>query len=169
MKLIMTRIMLVLASLLVFSPAYAIRRGDQGVGVMIGNPSGFSYKMWLDEGVAIDAAAGVDQGEFDLHTTFLIHNFDTAKGWAKTSSVFKSILEDGDLPWYFGAGPRVLFEDKTEFGVRFPVGFSFLPHDSPWETFAEFAPILRFTPDVGIDADFGIGLRYYFPAIRPRN
>ncbi len=151
------------------TPVRAERRGDQGVGVMIGNPSGFSYKMWLDEAVGIDGAVGIDQGEFDLHATFLYHNFETAKKWAATSSVFRSITEDGDLPWYIGAGPRVLFEDKTEYGIRLPIGVSFLPHNSEWETFAEFAPVLRLAPDTGIDGDFAIGVRYYFPAIRPRN
>lgn len=151
------------------SMAQAARRGDQGVGVMMGNPSGFSYKFWLDEKIGIDGAAGIDQGEFDLHATFLIHNFDSARQWAKTSSFFRGLTEDGDLPWYFGFGPRILFEDKSEFGIRFPVGFSFLPHNTPWEGFAEFAPVWRITPDVGVDADFAVGVRYYFPAIRPRS
>ncbi len=169
MKLSISKIFVVMILTLGVSIAQAQRRGDQGVGVMIGNPTGFSYKMWLDETIAIDSAAGIDKGEFDLHATFLVHNFQTAKRWAQTSSVFRSLNEDGDLPWYFGAGPRLLFEDKSEFGVRFPLGFSFLPHNSPWETFAEVAPVLRFTPDLGFDGDFALGVRYYFPAIRPRN
>lgn len=159
-----------LISLLSFvSLTHAARRGDQGIGVMVGNPSGFSYKFWLDESFGIDGAAGIDQGEFDLHTTFLYHNFDTARNWAQTSSFFRSITQNGDFPWYVGAGPRILFEDKSEFGIRFPVGVSFLPHNTPWETFLEFAPVWRFTPDMGVDADLALGVRYYFPAIRPRS
>lgn len=147
----------------------AQRRGDQGVGVMIGNPSGFSYKMWLDENIGLDGAVGIAQGEFDIHTTLLYHNFNTAKQWAQNSAFFSDIVKSGDLPWYIGAGPRVLFENNTEFGIRFPIGMSYLPHHSPWETFFEFAPVLRLTPDTGLDADFALGVRYYFPAIRPRS
>ncbi len=165
------KLKLLLLGVLIFtaSVSHATRRGDQGVGVMLGNPSGFSYKFWLDDSFGIDGAAGIAQGEFDMHATLLYHNFGTARRWAETSSFFRSLTADGDLPWYFGAGPRILFEDKSEFGIRFPVGFSFLPHRSPWETFVEFAPVWRFTPDMGFDADFALGVRYYFPAIRPRS
>lgn len=159
---------LLLVGLLASGSVMAERRGDQGVGVMIGNPSGFSYKMWLDERVGFDAAAGIDQGEFDAHLTLLWHNFETVKTLAASSPFFQRLTSRADLPWYLGAGPRVLFEDKSEFGIRFPVGISYLPHNTPWETFVEFAPVLRLTPDSGFDADFAVGVRYYFKAIRPR-
>lgn len=152
--------------LLASVPAFADRSGDQGVGLTIGNPSGFTYKFWLDNNAAIDAAAGVDQGEFDIHTTFLWHNFT----WANKmqDNLIKGITDNGDFPFYFGVGPRVLFNNNTEFGVRFPLGLSFLPHNTTWEFFGEMAPVLRFTPDTGVNFDFGIGARYYFPAVRPR-
>ncbi|MCG3205321.1 MAG: hypothetical protein KCHDKBKB_02040 [Elusimicrobia bacterium] len=158
--------LLIFLALAVSRPLWAERRGDQGVGLMLGNPSGFSYKMWLDERMAIDGAAGVDQGEFDLHATLLFHNFT----WAKNvkDSLIKGITDNGDFPFYFGVGPRALFDDKTEVGVRFPVGLAFLPHKTTWEFFAEFAPVLRLTPSTGFDADYAIGLRYYFPAVRAR-
>ncbi len=146
------------------APVLAQRSGDQGIGVMLGNPSGLSYKMWLNETVALDGAAGVDQGEFDLHTSLLWHVFD----WSKNIEGFKSITDSGDFPFYFGFGPRVLFENNAEFGIRFPVGLSFMPHNSTWEFFGEVAPVLRLTPDTGMDGDFAVGLRYYFPAVHPR-
>ena len=146
---------------------HAARRGDQGVGVLLGNPSGLTYKMWVDEKVAIDGAVGVAQSEFDVHATLLIHNFN----WAKNikDNLIKGITDSGDFPLYFGVGPRVLFDDKTELGVRFPLGLAFMPHQSQWEFFGELAPVLRLTPSTGIDTDYSIGLRYYFPAIRARS
>lgn len=146
----------------------AERRGDQGVGVMVGNPSGVSYKMWLGESVAFDAAAGIARSEFDVHATLLWHNFSWSHNLRDSSGFFSRINGRGDLPFYFGFGPRVLFEDKEEVGLRFPVGLSFLPHNSLWEFFGEFAPVLRLTPDAGFNGDFAVGVRYYFPAIRPR-
>ncbi len=146
-------------------PLRAERRGDQGIGVMIGNPSGLSWKMWLDENIGVDAAVGIDRSEFDVHASLLWHNFT----WSKNSSekLLQDITESGDFPVYIGIGPRVLFEDESEFGVRFPLGLSFIPHNTNWDTFLEVAPVLRLTPDTGWNADFSIGARYYFKAIRP--
>lgn len=161
------RFFLYVALTLAAAPLFAERRGDQGVGLMIGNPSGLSYKFWLDEAAAIDGAVGIDQGEFDIHATFLWHSFNwtdrVQEGFAK------DITDKGGLPLYFGVGPRVLFHDNVEFGLRFPVGLSFLPNNQPWEFFTELAPVVRMTPDVGLDFDFGVGARYTFPAIRARS
>lgn len=145
-------------------PVAAQRQGDQGVGVMLGNPSGFSYKIFLDERFGLDAALGVAQGEPDAHVTLLIHDFDILK----RSPAFRDF--NGDSALYVGFGPRSLFDDDdTEFGLRVVAGMSMFPSASPWEFFGELAPVLRLTPNSGTDFDFAVGLRYYFPAIRPRS
>ena len=156
-----------LTALLVVASAVSVRAaehaGDQGVGIMVGNPSGFSYKYFLDNNVGIDGAFGVDQGDADAHVTLLYHDFDV---WKRTPA-FQNV--NGDMPLYFGVGPRALFAHDTEFGLRFVVGTSFFPANTPWEIFGELAPVLRFTPSTGGDFDFAVGLRYYIPAIRPRS
>lgn len=158
-------LLLVLFSVFLAAAALAQgRSGDQGLGVMIGNPSGLSWKMFLDNKVAIDAAAGVDRSEFDVHLSLLFHNYD----WTRNARGFEGITSRGEFPVYFGFGPRLLFEHKSEFGIRFPVGVAFFPHNTRWEMFAEVAPVLRLTPSDGFNGDFAIGARYYFPAVRPR-
>ena len=155
-----------LALIFLSAPAHAERRGDQGLGVMLGNPSGFSYKIFLNERVGVDAAFGVAQGELDTHVTVLFHDFD----FLRRSPALSGITAQGELPVYFGVGPRLLFaDDDTELGVRLPVGVSFFPHEMPWETFFEVAPVVRLAPTTGLDLDFALGVRYYFPAIRPRH
>ena len=147
--------------------AAAERSGDQGYGLMVGNPSGFSAKVWMDETIAFDAAIGVARSELDLHLTLLLHKFD----WYRHSpgdGVGDRIRSRGDFPIYFGVGPRMVFEHKEELGIRFPVGLSFLPFGSDWEFFGELAPVLRLTPDTGFNGDFAIGARYYFRTVRPR-
>jgi len=158
---------IVLASVLILSAfggrAQAQRQGDQGVGIMLGNPSGFSYKMFLDEQIGIDAALGINQGEPDAHITFLFHDFDILK----RTPAFQNA--NGDIPLYLGVGPRALFdEDDTEFGIRLVAGMSFFPNDTPWEFFGELAPVIRLTPETGGDFDIAVGLRYYISAVRPR-
>jgi hypothetical protein len=160
------RSILCLAVLLMAAPVFAERSGDQGIGLAVGKPTGATYKFWLDNNTAIDAAVGVDESEFDVHATFLWHNFT----WTNRiqDNLIKGITDNGDFPFYVGVGPRILFRDNPEFGVRVPLGLSFLPHNTTWEFFGEVAPVVRVTPDAGLNLDFAIGARYYFPAVRPR-
>jgi len=95
---------------------HALGGGDQGFGLMIGNPSGLSGKFWLNEDVALDAAVGIARSEFDVHASFLVHNdWFYQWGWIRPQANF-------DFPVYYGVGPRLLFEGEHEFGLRFPVG-----------------------------------------------
>ncbi len=146
----------------------AERRGDEGIGLMLGNPSGLSGKMWIDENVALDAAFGVDRGDTDIHASLLFHKFN----WSNKSPIVPVSMQEaderGELPVYFGFGPRLIFRDDNEFGLRFPLGISYLPKTTPWEFFFEVAPVLRITQEVGFNGDFAIGARYYFKAIRPQ-
>ena len=159
------KVILILSiGLLARVPVFAERAGDQGIGIMLGNPSGLSYKFWLNDTLAIDGAAGVDQGEFDVHTTLLFHIND----WSKDIKGFEDVNRNGSFPLYFGIGPRLLFEHNEEFGIRMPIGLAYLPNNTVWEFFGEIAPVFRLTPDTGLDGDFAVGVRYYFPAVRPR-
>lgn len=153
---------------LLASPVLAQRNGDQGYGLMFGNPSGFSTKFWLDDTWALDGAIGVARGEFDIHMDLLRHSMSWHDMFEKKWDWFQRLLNKGNLPVYIGVGPRLLFEEKEEFGIRVPLGVSFFPHESNWEVFTEVAPVLRLTPNTGFNGDFGIGVRYYFKSIRPR-
>lgn len=137
--------------------------GDQGYGLIIGNPIGLSGKVWFSDRVAMDGAVGINQGDFGVHFSFLFHDFDVLRRMRINQN------PDLETPVYFGVGPRLIFSDNDEFGIRLPVGVSLLPKGTPWEFFVELAPVLRMTPDTGLDGDFALGARYYFDAIRPRN
>jgi hypothetical protein len=143
------------------------RRGDQGFGLSLGNPTGFTGKVWLDNEWAFEGNFGVESGELNIHAELLYHDFKLIKNSKSMSDLFSGLLRRGDVPFYFGLGPKVLFNDEEEVGVRFPIGLGFLPTKSPWEFFAEFAPVVRLTPSFGFNGDYGIGIRYYFKAIRP--
>lgn len=161
-------ILAVLALLISQVPALATRDGDQGYGVMVGNPTGLSAKIWMDDRWAFDGAVGVARSEFDVHVSLLRHSFNWHDGIDNKWPTFQRWLQKADIPLYFGIGPRVLFEHNEELGIRFPLGFSVLPKASNWEVFTEFAPVFRLTPSTGFNADYALGVRYYFRSIRPR-
>lgn len=127
-----------------------------GVGIMIGEPTGFSAKYWLNDKMAIDGAAGwssYDDSVFYLHSDLLFHNFDLIP------------VSQGKLPVYVGGGAFVRFRDEhhdNEAGGRVPVGLDYMFENAPVDIFAEFAPGFDLTPSVRINLSGGIGIRYWF-------
>jgi hypothetical protein len=70
----------------------------------------------------------------------------------------------GKAPVYIGVGPSIEFRDNQDnrFGVRAPVGVSYMFENQPLDVFAEVAPILDFSPELRGDFNVGIGVRYWF-------
>ena len=145
-------------------PDVGFTQGNLGLGLILGEPTGFTVKYWLDEQYAIDGAAAWsfwDGDGFQLHGDFLWHNFDLLADAGG---------ENGKLPIYFGAGARLKFredegrrdhDNDTVFGIRAPVGISYLFQGKPFEAFAEIAPILDLTPDVELNVSVAVGMRFY--------
>jgi len=129
-------------------------RGRFGAGAVFGEPTGASLKYWLNDTMAVDGVIGVgfhEETDFYLHSSFLWHKFDLFS------------VPKGRLPLYFGVGPRLKLRDGQErFGVRVPVGVSYMFEDTPVDVFLEVAPILDFTPSVRGGFTVGIGARYWF-------
>jgi len=73
-------------------------------------------------------------------------------------------LPEGDLPIYFGGGIRFLNRHKKdeELGVRVPVGAEYQFEKLPIGAFIELVPVVKLTPDMGLDFEGGIGIRYFF-------
>lgn len=139
------------------STADARTQDGLGVGVIVGEPTGISIKKWTDDTHAIDGAVAIslsNDDSFQLHADYLIHNIE--------SSLNPPELK-GSAPWYYGIGGRLRTNDgDTHVGVRVPIGITYLFADSPLDFFAEVAPVLDFAPDVALDLNGAIGLRYYF-------
>src|ERR1051325_11409800 len=111
--------LLILANRSVFAQS----AGDQGYGLMLGIPTGLTGKIWLDDEIAIDGALGIESSDLDVHLSFLWHDY----GMLKRLNIQQANW-DADVPIYYGVGPRIRFKGDTEFGARFPVGISVLPH-----------------------------------------
>lgn len=125
--------------------------GKTGVGIMLGEPTGISLKVWNNQRSAIDAGlawsfSGKDAIHF--HADYLLHK------WLD--------VEKGDLAFYYGLGGRVVFSDDPFVGARIPLGLNYLVPDSQLGLFFEIVPILDVLPDTDFDANGAIGLRFYF-------
>lgn len=134
-----------------------------GIGVILGEPTGLSAKLFLLDNSAIDFAAAWSfshNTSMQIHIDYLWHYFNLIRP-LHTSTKF---------PLYFGIGPRFSFHyndnkshhNDEHLGIRFPVGLSALFQKVPIELFLEVAPILDVIPDTDVEFNGGLGIRYYF-------
>jgi hypothetical protein len=99
---------------------------DQGtweLGVLLGEPTGFSAKYWTTPNTALDFGAAWSfegDGQFHFHCDYLFHNYDLIQ------------VERGSLPIYFGIGGRVRLDDNdNRLGLRIVVGAEYLFDEYP--------------------------------------
>ncbi len=129
--------------------------GNFGIGVILGEPTGLSAKMWTSENTAFDLGVAWSfsgNGHFHIHGDYLFHNF----------GLFD--VSKGSLPLYFGIGARMLFRDNADdkIGVRIPIGLEYFFDGVPLAVFGEVVPILDLAPSTEFDINGGLGIRFYF-------
>lgn len=128
--------------------------GHFELGVIVGEPTGISVKMWFDRNAAFDGAVSWSLKDKDedlhLHADFLWHNY--------------SLIDDpsGLLPVYYGIGGRIILANDTRLGARVPLGISWLLGGAPLDLFIEAAVILDIIPETEFDMNGGIGIRFIF-------
>lgn len=135
-----------------------------GIGVIGGEPTGATVKIWFNRYFGMDVAAGADFGApsrnpfnytpgpaFQSHIELLAH-------------VPLANIRQARIPIYIGGG--AVFHWQAGFQpvrARTPIGFALLlPRPPfPWELFAEFAPTWG-SDWPTFDPGFAAGVRYYF-------
>lgn len=134
-----------------------------GLGLMVGEPTGISFKAWTSDNTAFDAGLAWSVGRYDavnIHADYLWHHF----------GVFGDEIERGQLPVYYGIGGRIVFADdypdpgdeNVLLGARVPVGVNYLLEENPIGFFLEVAPIVNIIPETDFDVDAALGVRFYF-------
>jgi hypothetical protein len=127
--------------------------GDIGLGIILGEPTGLSAKLWTGKTTAFDAGAAwsfVSGGFFQVHGDLLFHNFDLFP------------VETGKMALYYGFGGRVKLADQTIVSVRVPIGISYQFEKTAIELFLEVVPMLDIIPATEVGIGGGAGFRYYF-------
>ncbi len=125
-----------------------------GLGIIVGQPTGLSAKYWLSSNNALDFGLGYSfekNSRMSLHVDYLFH----ARNLFNTS-------ENISLHYGPGGRLRLVEEGDSRLGVRFDVGLTWVPRNSPVDVFIEIAPLLDIIPETKFSVNGGIGVRYYF-------
>lgn len=142
----------ILFSILFLSVANAQSKGI-GLGLIVGEPTGISFKYWTGSTTAFDAALAwsfIDEGAFHIHGDYIFHNMRLIS------------VPEGTLPFYYGIGARLKTSHDSRLGVRVPLGLAYLFQNAPIDIFLEIVPILDLTPKTDFSINAAIGARYFF-------
>jgi hypothetical protein len=137
-----------------------------GIGVIIGEPTGVSAKLWTSSVNAFDfglgwSIGGDRIGKFKgIHTGGSRVHFHMDYLW----HAFDAISSSQRFPLYYGLGGRINsgagYDAST--AIRGVFGIAWLPHNTPIDVFLELVPSLQLTSSTGFALDAGIGARYFF-------
>ena len=124
-----------------------------GLGIMLGEPTGISLKIWNRQTVAWDGGAAwsfIGGKYFQIHSDLLFHNFNLFK------------VETGRMALYYGFGGRLKFADSLTVSLRIPIGISYEFEKTPAEIFLEVVPMIDLVPSTAVGMAGAVGFRYYF-------
>ena len=141
-----------LTAVLLYSTAVAQEK-NLGLGVIAGEPTGISGKLWTEKHTALDAAAAWSfgkEGKLHLHGDYLFFNFNLFN------------VGNGQLPLYYGIGGKLKIGGDSNVGLRIPLGLNYIFANAPLDVFFEIVPVLDLLPGTEFDLNGGVGIRYFF-------
>ncbi len=138
-----------------------------GFGLVLGDPTGLSAKLWTNKENAFAFGLGASYfGSPRIQADYLWH-FD-----AFQSSVVKMYAGPGigigfgtesSGFWYEKRRGRWYYREGEGFGLaaRAIIGINVVPKRTPLEIFVELGPNVGFLPNFGTGIDAGVGIRFY--------
>lgn len=160
MRMMSTSIIVTIVLLISLCDAAPAQTRGFGTGMILGEPTGISFKNWLSYSKAIDFAVAWSfegNNSLTLHADYLNHNFRLIK------------VDKGSLPFYYGIGARIKFgddnkpgNDETRFGARVPLGLTYLFENITLDLFVEIVPILDLVPETDFRLNAAVGIRFFF-------
>lgn len=124
-----------------------------GAGIIVGEPTGLSAKLWTTGDNAFDFATAWSfkgDGHLLLQADYVWHIFNLIP------------IPSGKLSFYVGIGGRIILADDALIGIRVPLGLDYMFSSAPVDIFVELVPILDLIPSTDFDLGGGIGARYWF-------
>lgn len=139
-------------------------QGNFGVGVIFGEPTGFSWKYRVNHTNALAGALGFSPFDrYRFHVDYLWHADSFNERQLRLYYGVGGAIGFGRTE-YFDSRGRIVYISRSEpagFGVRAPIGLSYMIPRSPVELMLEAAPLFIVAPAGGVGLDIGLGARIY--------
>ena len=137
-----------------------------GLGIMLGEPTGLTAKLWTSNTTAFAFSLGNSYfGNIRFGVDYLWHlnafNSNIVDLYAGLGAAV-GIGPNGG--WWYSNKGRVWYrsDDEIGIGVRGLLGLNVIPRNTPLEFFGELGLMLGFLPGTFTNFEGAIGLRYYF-------
>ena len=148
-----------------------------GLGIVLGDPTGLSAKLWVAPTNAFDLGFGFwgygfndrcfqDAAGNTVCNHFSYHNATVNGDYLWQSNIIRGTAQ---LDWHVGVGDRVNFygggcaTDCVAVAARAPIGLDLMFNNPGFlEVFFEIAPAFYIVPGFGFDIEGGLGVRFYF-------
>jgi hypothetical protein len=137
-----------------------------GLGVIFGEPTGLSSKLWLSNSNALVFGIG-----WSVHG-YRFNGFDSEYNRTTRTHIhvdylwhsFNAISSSREFPLYYGIGGRINSgpEYSGSIAARGVIGIAWLPRSTPLDIFIEIVPTLLLVNSTGIGIEAGIGARFFF-------
>ncbi len=124
-----------------------------GLGIIVGEPTGISAKVWLGKRSAICGALGWSfegRKNMDIQSDYILHSFNLIP------------IEKGELPIYYGIGGRAIINDNYKIALHIPLGIEYLFYNAPLDIFLEISPLMDLYPKTKFNITGSIGIRFLF-------
>ena len=154
--------LLLITCLITIGSSHSHAQGSFGVGLILGEPTGISWKYKLNRRNAFDGAIGISP--FDrmrLQVDYL---------WMSRPFNDQSFIFSYGVGMAVGFGERYVtgrrgvfgsFASDAGFAARVPLSLTYDIPRSPVELGFEIAPLIIFGPNSGFGMDGGILIRFY--------
>jgi hypothetical protein len=147
-----------------------------GAGLVLGDPTGLTGKLWIGSTNAIDAGLGFwgygvnDRCWVDNNNVTHCDRFGASNGTFNLDYLWQSNIVHGpaQLDWHIGAGGRFVWwgnctGDCVALAGRVPVGLDLMfQNPSFLEIFFELAPAFYVVPSLGLGIEAALGARMYW-------
>jgi hypothetical protein len=137
-----------------------------GLGIIVGEPTGFSGKLWISGTSAFDAAIG---WSFVDTSTQANQSFNAQKPLLQFHLDYLFHIQDpfkvpaGRFFAYLGAGGRIeILNPGVSVGIRIPFGLLYFPPGVPLDIFLEIVPVMEVIPATVFTGNGGLGVRWFF-------
>jgi hypothetical protein len=146
-----------------------------GLGIVIGDPTGLSAKLWVAPTNSLDFGLGLWSGVngdcfIDNQGHEVCGTFGHSNGTFNIDYLWQSNIIRGSaqLDWHVGGGGRMIWwggcqNNCIAVAARAPIGLDLMfTNPSFLEVFFELAPSFWIVPDINFGIEGGIGVRFYF-------